>query len=224
MGNGRRAGEAMVRQDGQPLHQVEEIDVWIVEETRRILLEWVGMDPALTPDEQQEEIDREARRLQKLTADAADEFERATPLSPDPTYWETVSTTTSAWQTAREIVLEQELYPRVTPQMIAERAAFDAQIEREIEIQQDSAREARDPDRWRIQNVRPMQAAVRVVERVWLEKSAWFLSLAEALIAQRIEDNQPVPMTAYDPIVDELTELIDDEIRRTPPTDLDLPF
>ncbi|MGY5036522.1 hypothetical protein ACWC9U_38240, partial [Streptomyces sp. 900116325] len=152
--------------------------MWIVEETRRILLEWVGMDPALTPDEQQEEIDREARRLQKLTADAADEFERAMSLSPDATYWEMVQTTASAWQTAREIVLEQELYPRVTPQMSAERAAFDAQIEREIEMQHDAAREARDPDRWRIQNVRPMRAAERVVERVWPEKQAWFRSLA----------------------------------------------
>ncbi|MBM4495100.1 hypothetical protein GS436_24380, partial [Rhodococcus hoagii] len=39
----------------------------------------------------------------------------------------------SPWRAARETVLEQELYPQVTPEMRAERAEFDAQIEREIE-------------------------------------------------------------------------------------------
>ncbi len=40
-----------------------------------------------------------------------------------------------------------------------------------------------------------MPAAERVVERVWLAKGPRFRSLARALVAQRIEDDQPVPMT-----------------------------
>lgn len=212
---------ARVRQDEQSWDPVGGVDVWIVDETRRILLEWVGFNPASTRDEQRALIEREASRLQQLTEAAADELERVTPESA---YTDVVQARASVWQTARETVLARELYPRVTPEMVAERAAFDAQIEREIEREWDAAREAGDPDRWRTQNVRPMRAAVRVVERVWLEKQAWFRSLAQALIAQRIEDNQPVPMTARDPSVDELTALIEDEIRRNPPADPDMPF
>ena len=48
--------------------------------------------------------------------------------------------------------------------------------------------------------------------------------MAQALIAQRIEDNQPVPATSRDRLTEELTELIEDEMRRNPPEDPDLPF
>ncbi|WP_137726567.1 hypothetical protein [Prescottella subtropica] len=208
----------------QDEHQVDGADAWIVDETRRILLEWIGFDPVVTPGEQQALIVREASRLQALTAAAADELEQTTPMSPASTYTDVVQARVAVWQTAREDVLARELYPRVTPEMVTERAVFDAWIEREIEREQDASREARDPDRWRTKNVRPMRAAERVVERVWLAKPAWFRRLARALVAQRIEDNQRVPMTAYDPIVDELTEWIDDEIRRHPPADPDVPF
>ena len=214
----------MAPQDEEFLTQVEGIDLFIAEETRRILTEWVGIDPELTPEAAQEQINREALRLQKLTEEAAEDFERATPPTTGSTYWDAVQTKESAWRAARETVLEQELYPQVTPEMRAERAEFDAQIEREIETQQDAARKTQDPDRWRSLNVRPMPAAERVVERVWLAKGPRFRSLARALVAQRIEDDQPVPMTGRDPIADELAQMIDDEIRRTPEIDPELPF
>lgn len=210
----------MAPQNEELLEQVEGIDLTIAAETKRILVEWVGIDPA----QQQDQIDREALRLQQLTVEAAAAFERQTPTEPTDTYQEVLQTKETAWRAAREMVLEQELYPQVTPQMQADRAEFHDWADKIAEQEWEAARTAQDPDRWRTQNVRPNSAAVRVVERVWLAKPAWFRALAQALIAQRIEDNQPVPMTSRDPIVDELTEMIDEEMRRNPPEDPELPF
>ncbi|MHC6214676.1 hypothetical protein [Rhodococcus ruber] len=200
--------------------QVEGIDLTIAAETRRILVEWLGIDPAT----EQEQIDREALRLQQMTEDTAEQFEQATPTTPDATYRDAVRAKETAWRAAREMVLEGELYPQVKPEIRTAREKFAAWAEREAEKHWEAARTAQDPDRWRTQNVRPNPTAVRVVERVWLAKPGWFLSLAEALIAQRIEDNQSVPMTSRDPLADELATMIEDEMRRNPPQEPDLPF
>ncbi len=200
--------------------QVEGIDLTIAAETRRILVEWLGIDPAT----EQDRIDREALRLQQITEDAAEQFEQATPPALDATYQDAVRAKETAWRAAREMVLENELYPQVTPEMQAAQEEFEAFLDQRIEQRWEAARTAQDPDRWRTRNVKPNPAAGRVVERVWVSKPGWFLSLAEALIAQRIEDNQPVPMTSRDPLADELAALIEDEMRRNPPHDPDLPF
>ncbi|MEF9411339.1 hypothetical protein V4F30_21820 [Rhodococcus sp. IITD102] len=200
--------------------QVEGIDLRIAAETRRILVEWLGLDPAT----EQERIDREALRLQQMTEDAAEQFEQAHPAAPDATYWNVVQAKETAWRAAREMVLATELYPQVTPEMRESWERFEEWADQEIEKDWEAARAAQDPERWRTRNVRPNPTAVRVVERVWLAKPGWFRTLAKALIAQRIEDNQPVPMTSRDPLADELAALIEDEMRRNPPEDPDLPF
>ncbi|CCW15054.1 hypothetical protein EBESD8_56260 [Rhodococcus aetherivorans] len=200
--------------------QVEGIDLTIAAETRRILVEWLGIDPAT----EQKQIDREALRLQQMTEDAADQFEQAAPPATDATYQDAVRAKETAWRAAREMVLENELYPQVTPEIRAAQEEFEVGLDQRIKERREAARAAQDPDRWRTRNVRPNPTAGRVVERVWVSKPGWFLSLAEALIAQRIEDNQPVPMTSRDRLADELAELIEDEMRRNPPQDPDLPF
>lgn len=111
-----------------------------------------------------------------------------------------------------------------TPETQTTGEEFEALLDRRIEQRREAARRAKDPDRWRTRNVEPNPTAVRVVERVWLDKPGWFRTLAKCLTAQRIEDNQPVPMTSRDPLAHELTALIEDEMRRNPPEDPDLPF
>ncbi|WAL49862.1 hypothetical protein [Rhodococcus pyridinivorans] len=207
-------------QDEEFRTQVEGIDLTIAAETRRILVEWLGADPAT----EQERIDREALRLQQMTEDTAQQFEQANPPASDATYQDAVQAKETAWRAAREMVLKNELYPQVTPEIREDWERFERWAEQEIEKDWEAARTAQDPDRWRTRNVRPNPTAGRVVERVWVSKPGWFLSLAEALIAQRIEDNQPVPMTSRDRLAEELTELIEDEMRRNPPEDPDLPF
>ncbi|MCW3472670.1 hypothetical protein OMK68_24105 [Rhodococcus pyridinivorans] len=207
-------------QDEEFRTQVEGIDLTIAAETRRILVEWLGVDPAT----EQERIDREALRLQQLTEDAAQQFEQANPTVPDATYQEAVQAKETAWRAAREMVLENELYPQVTPEIREDWEQFETFLDQQIEQRWEAARIAQDPDRWRTRNVRPNPTAVRVVERVWMDRPGWFRTLAKSLIAQRIEDNQPVPATSRDRLADELTELIEDEMRRNPPEDPDLPF
>lgn len=210
----------MVREGQMDEQMLEQIDPRIMDETRRILIWWLGVDPSTS----QEQIDREALRLQGLTEEAAEAFEQQNPAPPTAFHSEVVQAKETAWRAARELVLTRELHSQVKPVMIAEREALDSVLDKMTEERWDRAREAKDADRWRTQNVRPSTAATRVVERVWLAKPGWFRSLAKALIAQRIEDRQPVPMTSRDPLVDELTDLIEDEMRRNPPADPELPF
>jgi len=200
--------------------QVEGIDLTIAAETRRILVEWLGVEPAT----EQERIDREALRLQQLAEDAAEQFEQANPPAPGATYQDAVQAKETAWRAAREMVLENELYPQVTPEIRKDWERFEQWAEQELDKDWEKARTAQDLDRWRTRNVKPNPTAVRVVERVWLDRPGWFRTLAKSLIAQRIEDNQPVPMTSRDRLADELTELIEDGMRRNPPEDPDLPF
>lgn len=200
--------------------QIEGIDLTIATETRRILVEWLGTDPAT----EQQRIDREALRLQQMTEDTAEQFEQANPPAPDATYQDAVQAKETAWRAAREMVLEGELYPQVTPEIREDWEQVEVMLDQQIERRREEARTAQDPDRWRTRNVKPNPTAVRVVERVWLAKQAWFRALAKSLIAQRIEDNQPVPMTSRDPLADELAAMIEYEMRRNPPKDPDLPF
>ena len=210
----------MAPQDEQATEQIEGIDLTIAAETRRILVEWLGIDPTTAP----EQIDREALRLQQMTEDAAEQFEKAAPTAPNATYQTAVQTKETAWRAAREMVLTNELYSQVTPEMQAAQQEFEALLDQKIEERWENSRTAQDPQRWRTRNVRPNPTAGRVVERVWVSKPGRFLSLAEALIAQRIEDNQPVPMTSRDPLAGELAAMIEDEMRRNPTEDPDMPF
>lgn len=208
---------------------VEGIEVTIADETLRILVEWIGLDKESIDD--REMIDREALRLQGLTETAAlplerqasEQWSRSNP-GKTPTYFDVVQAKETAWRSAREMVLSQELYPQVTPQILAQIDQLAQEADSEVAVEQAQAREAHDPDRWKSLNVAPRPIAWKIVHRVWLEKPAWFRQLAKALVTQRIEDNQPVPMTAFDPVVDELAAMIDEEIRRNPPADPNVPF
>ena len=215
----------------EQVEQVEGIDVTIAAETRRILTEWIGLDPNLPEVERQAHVDREALRLQQMTEGASrpmeaqltEQWAQANP-GQTPTYGDVVKAKESAWRAAREMVLAQELYPQVTPDIVARNQEFEAWADGQIQAQWESARATRDPDRWKSLNVQPLPVAERIVHRVWLERPAWFRQLAVALVAQRIEDNQPVPATAYDPVADELEEMISDEIQANPPADVNMPF
>lgn len=219
----------MAEQSEETIEQVEGIDLMIEDETRRILLEWIGLNGR--SEEGQAAIEREALRLQQLTETASVGLEKQAQKEwaqrnpgKTPTYWDVVRAKETAWRAAREMILEQELYPQVTPELIEAIEAAEAELDNAVRESEDQARISRDPDRWKSMNVRHRPVATRIVERVWLEKPAWFHRLATALVAQRIEDNQVVPMTAYDPVADDLEEMIDEEMRANPPEDPNMPF
>jgi hypothetical protein len=221
--------QTMAPPNEEMIEAVEGIDVTIAGETRRILAEWIGL--SLTSTEGLEQINREALRLQGLTEaasrpleqQATEEWAQANP-GKTPTYLDVVRGKETAWRAAREMVLAQELYSQVTPEVIARVEKIEDWLDNAVRESEDQARRAHDPDRWKSLNVRNRPVAARIVHRVWLEKPAWFRQLAKALVAQRIEDNQPVPMTAFDPVAAELEAMIDAEIRLNPPADPNMPF
>ena len=212
---------------------IEAVDLTIAAETQRILAEWIGFDPALSPPHRQTVVDREAVRLHELTEQAAEayqaqgyqEWARRTTSDREPDPATAAAIRETAWRAARETVLAAELYSRVSQQAAREHAEIEARLATQARRRHETARRAADPHRWtRIGDVTPLPVAERIVERIWLERPGPFRALAQALITQRIEDGVPVPATAADPLVLDLEAMIDDELATNPPPDPTVPF
>lgn len=199
----------------------EGIDVTIARETRRIMSQWLAV-PHESP-----QIEVEAARLQELTERQAMLFEQKTmgewraanPATPMK-FAETVQMQQSAWRAARELVLEQELYQRVTPELRAEIEETDSMIAAMVEQTIAERRAQKDPERWKQFHVQVTPLAQKIVNRVWGRTDLAFQIRAEALVQQRLEDNQRTPTTAVDPIAPELAAMVDAQIAVTPPEKL----
>lgn len=195
----------------------EGIDVTIARETRRIMGQWLAI-PHQSP-----QIEAEAARLQELTERQAMLFEQKTmgewraanPATPMQ-FAETVQMQQSAWHAARELVLEQELYQRVTPELVAEIEETDSMVAEMLEKIIADRREQKDPDRWKDFHVSVTPLAQKIVDRVWGMTDLAFQVRAEALVQQRLEDNQRTPTTAVDPIAPELAAMVDAQIAAIP--------
>lgn len=69
-----------------------------------------------------------------------------------------------------------------------------------------------DPDRWRYGQIAISSLARVIVRRVWGDdRPLGWLTLAGCLIAQRLDDDEPTPRTAADPLQGRLRHLIDQE-------------
>ncbi|MEU7631842.1 hypothetical protein AB0C34_17910 [Nocardia sp. NPDC049220] len=87
-----------------------------------------------------------------------------------------------------------------------------AQIMQLVEADTVAATRRRDPQRWRHCHVADNPLAADIVARVWgrATELTWQI-LATALIAQRLEDNEPTPRTSADPLAAELEMQINQE-------------
>lgn len=117
---------------------------------------------------------------------------------------------------ARDEVLEAELYPRVTPEIIAEIEETDAMIFAMVEQTTAERRERKNPDRWRNFHVDVTPLAYKIVDLVWLHEDGNFRVLAQCLVQQRLEDNQRTPTAAASPIAPVLAAMITAQIAATP--------
>ncbi|WP_433717246.1 hypothetical protein ACQP2U_43065 (plasmid) [Nocardia sp. CA-084685] len=76
------------------------------------------------------------------------------------------------------------------------------------------AERRRDPDRWRRCLVREDALAADIVARVWgISPPLLWQILAVSLIAQRLQDGEPTPKNAADPLREPLELMIDEEWR-----------
>lgn len=204
--------------------QQENVDLRIRDEVRRIWGEWVGMDPQLSPEQRAERIEQEAARLTQMVEETVGESGhgflldqwRAEHPGVTPDYETVVSLMGAAWESARSKVLSEELYPQVTEEVYQRVTATDELIEQERQQRITSARQEQDPARWKTLNVEVSPLAETIVSRVWMGESGRFTLLAQSLIQQRLEDNEPTPVNAVDPLADELGAMIAAEIEAHP--------
>lgn len=204
--------------------QQENVDLRIRDEVRRIWGEWVGMDPQLSPEQRAERIEQEAARLTQMVEETVGESGhgflldrwRAEHPGVTPDYETVVSLMGAAWESARSKVLSEELYPQVTEEVYQRVTATDELIEQERQQRIESARQEQDPERWKTLNVEVSPLAETIVNRVWMGESGRFTLLAQSLIQQRLEDNEPTPVNAVDPLADQLGAIIAAEIEAHP--------
>ncbi|NKR28890.1 hypothetical protein GS966_27675 [Rhodococcus hoagii] len=205
----------------------QDIDPIVRAEVARIWRGWIGMDPDLTQRERDRQIDAEAARLTQLIeehiGDSSHGFRveqwQEEHQGQEPDFLTAARLIESARQSARSLVLETELYPQVTPE-IAEQTEADLEEIHAVALEEARRlREIHDPDRWRRHMVEVSELATRIVSRVWgASQPLDFMTLASALVQQRLEDNQRTPTTSADPLREELDQMIDEELRRSQTT------
>ncbi|MHA4855104.1 hypothetical protein L1080_037210 [Rhodococcus sp. MSC1_016] len=196
-----------------------EFDPTIRAEVERIWREHLGVDPAATETELAAQFDEEAARLSELVLQRVGGGQgylmrnwKAEHPGQDPDVMTTHQLIAQAEHNSREAVLTEELYSQV-PEISEEQIARELKIEERIEAEIAARRQARDPDRWRTGMVEVPDLARQVVRRVWPSEAMTFRTYAESLIAQRMEDNVKTPLTAADPLADELAQMIDEQIK-----------
>lgn len=187
----------------------------IFDETWRVLSQWLAMDK--NASDEVLAMGRESERLQRLTDTATESLEQRlneqwsqsnpgkTPTGLDLAHMKEAASTVAVG-----MVLDQELYPQVTPQIVAEIERLAIKDDKEISAELDRARQA---DPW--SRYPRIPDAVKIVRRELLKKPAPFQQAARALITQCAEGNQPTPESG--PVADELAEMIDAAIRRREP-------
>ncbi|WP_194829211.1 hypothetical protein [Nocardia sp. XZ_19_231] len=202
-------------------HPEYDIDPEIRAEVSRIRREWIGMDPQQTPVERERQIDEESAHLTALVAEITDQSAhgflvdqwRADHPGSDPDQTTVLALMTTAQRSARQQVLEEHLYSQLTPEILEQRRSETAELVGAVAAEIESARTAADPDRWRRRMVQPTELAEQIVTAAWgLSRSMDFTILALALIQQRLDDNAPTPISSVDPLVDDLTDLIEAQL------------
>ncbi|KAF0966411.1 hypothetical protein [Rhodococcus sp. T7] len=196
-----------------------EFDPTIRAEVERIWREHLGVDPGATQAELTAQFDEEAQRLTELVLQRVGVGQgylvrnwKAEHPGQDPDVMMTHQLIAKAEHDSREAVLAEELYSQV-PEISEEQIARELEIEQRIEAEIAQRRQSRDPDRWRSGMVEVPDLARRVVRRVWPSEAMTFRTYAESLIAQKMEDNERTPLTAADPLADELAQMIDEQIK-----------
>jgi len=201
-----------------------EIDPSVRAEVRRIYLEWMGL-PDLSEIEQTAVIDAEAARLTGLVNEALGDSAHGYQLQrwrqehpgQTPDHETVVSLMQTERHTARQKVLEEELYPQLTEEILEQRQLENEKLSELTEQRISDRRAAKDPERWRTGLVAPSELAEQIVARLWgLGRTMPFLELAVSLVAQRLEDGLPIPVTTLDPLFDELDQIVTAEADRDP--------
>ena len=158
-------------------------------------------------------LDQEAERLSRLVAETAAQMgQQAIELwarrhGMQPDYMTHVGLLNSSTSSAKELVLQQELYSQI-PETLEEETPEDPEPLLEVPADQ----------RWSSTQfaIDPSPELEALVERVWPEPefSVTFQIKAGYLLAARDAQGQVQPQDQDDPLATQLAQLVHDDLRR----------
>ena len=192
-----------------------------VQDVMKLYLEHVGLPPELSPEDQQEFLERESERIAERIDNMKVHMQEQVLARyvrenghPAP-YMEQVGLINQAWAQATEYVIAEEIYGQ---DLLEEMEAYPPDQESpEREAERDAARiqvHRSDPERWRnpLNCADPDTEANGLTDLLWGRRDATFQYFAVHLIQARIEDSLPYPTSTTHPLYPSFTSLLDERV------------
>lgn len=192
----------------------------ITQDIMKLYLEHQGLPQELSPQDQQEFLEREseriAERIDNMKIHMQDQVLRRYMREngqPAP-FMEQVGLINQAWAQATDFVINEEIYGQLPEDM----EAYPPDMESaEAEAERDRARiqvHRSDPERWRnpLNCEDPDKEADKLTDLLWAERPVQFRYYAAHLLAARIEDGQPYPTSRNHPLYPSFTSLLDERV------------
>ncbi|MGU3438245.1 hypothetical protein ACNHUS_35200 [Actinomycetes bacterium M1A6_2h] len=192
----------------------------ITQEIMALYLQHQGLPPELSPDDQQEYLERESERIAEridnmkihMQSQVLESYLRENG-HPAP-YLEQVGLINQAWQQATDFVIDEEIYNQLPVEM---EAYPQDQESPEAEAERDRARiqvHRNDPERWRnpLNCADPEESTRALTGQLWQEKPGRFRYYAVHLMQAKIEDDLPYPTSRSHPLFPSFTSLLDERV------------
>lgn len=190
----------------------------ITQDVMKLYLEHVGLPPELSPEDQQEFLEREseriAERIDNMKIHMQDRALRRYVKEnghPAP-YMEQTGLIEQAWSEATTFVIDEEIYGQLSENLDdypEDEEPTSVQTERELaRIQVHRS----DPERWRnpLNCADPDKWARNLMFQLWGDRTGKFHYFAGHLLQARIEDDQPYPTSTTHPLYRSFTSLLDE--------------
>lgn len=186
----------------------------------RVWTQNIGLPAQWSPQQVREHLTAQTQRIETMIDNAV---QGQGPLVQEhwkehgtgPNYLTTVALMNQAQAQAREEILDQELYSLIPSS--DQSVETDPEVLAQREINQDNEiREQyrNDPDRWKkiLRSSEPTPEIVEMTEKLWSGQHVQLRILAERLMQARQEDGHQLPTSPTDPLFQEFTNLLDQEL------------
>lgn len=183
----------------------------------------IGMPENWTPEQRQAYLAEQTARIETLIDEAVpgqgplvEQYRKTHGTAPD--YLTKVTLINQARAQAREVILDQELYSLISSRPGADEPSLSDPVEIAQELADQDARvraqHRNDPERWKkiLHSSEPDREIQELVETLWSGQHVQLQVLAERLMQTRQEDGHRLPTSPTDPLFQEFTSLLDQEL------------
>ena len=187
---------------------------------KRVWTQSIGLPPEWSPQQVTEHLEAQTERIETMIDDAVPgqgplvaAYRQEHGTGPD--YLTTVELINQARAQAREVILDQELYsliPSADPSVETDPDVIAQEMSAQDEAIRDQYRN--DPDRWKkaLRSSEPTPEIVALTETLWSGQHVQLIVLAERLMQTRQEDGHQLPTSPNDPLFQEFSNLLDQEL------------